>query len=76
MEPDRAVFLGSYSELDPNDHRRIEIKQDWNFFKKLFFSYLTKYNVNMKKWTKGTGGGGQVLMRIMQTGWTEMTKCL
>ena len=58
MEPDRAVFLGSYSELDPNDHRRIEIKQDWNFFKKLFFSYLTKYNVNMKKWTKGTGGGG------------------
>ena len=57
MEPSRAAFLESYCDLDPNDHTRIEIKREWKFFKKLFFSYLAKYNVSMKKWTKGTGGG-------------------
>ena len=56
-EPSRAVYLDSYIDLDPNDHTRIEIKRDWKFFKNLFFSYLSKYNVSMKKWTKGTGGG-------------------
>lgn len=56
-DPKRAVHLDSYCDLEPNDHTRIELHREWKFFKNLFFSVLSKYNISMKKWTKGTGGG-------------------
>ena len=55
--PQRAVFLSSYNDLDPNDIERIMIKRDHTFMMKIWKYCAPKYNHCMQKWTKGTGGG-------------------
>ena len=42
---------------DPNDPARIAIERDYVWCKKVYVDWLKKYNVAMKKWKKGTGGG-------------------
>jgi hypothetical protein len=57
-QPERATFLLSYSELDPNEESRIIIPRDYTWAKQVWqHSVLKPYNAAMKKWHKGTGGG-------------------
>ena len=42
---------------DPNDPARIAIKRDFVWCTKVYRDWLKMYNVAMKKWKKGTGGG-------------------
>lgn len=56
-DPDRASYLESYVELDPNDTTRIKFKRDFKWIKNLYTKTLAKYNKSFKLWSKGTGGG-------------------
>ena len=56
-EPKRAVYLGSYRSMDPNDMMRIIIERDWPFLKNLYFRTLKKYSKALNNFQKNTGGG-------------------
>ena len=59
-EPSRADRLKSWGTpaLDPNNVARFSVwGRDYKWLKKLYLDTLKKYNVSMKKWKMGTGGG-------------------
>ena len=53
--PARADRLDN--QPDPNDPARIAIERDFIWCKKVYIDWLKMYNIAMKKWKKGTGGG-------------------
>jgi len=55
--PDRADYLDSFHEMDPNDDARVAITRTHLWLKTLYFNTVKAYNCAMKKWQKGTGGG-------------------
>ena len=57
LEPDRAIFLNSYKDMDPNDMTRMLIERKPEFFKGIYFNTLKKYNRALVNFQKGTGGG-------------------
>ena len=57
-QPERATNLVTYLELDPNEDTRIAIPRDFAWAKQVWkVDVLKPYNIAMKKWHKGTGGG-------------------
>jgi hypothetical protein len=54
-QPPRADRLDKTP--DPNDPTRIAIGRDFVWCKKVYVDWLKPYNVAMKKWKMGTGGG-------------------
>ena len=55
--PARADYLGSFHEMNPNDDARIAITRTYVWLKEQYFNTVKSYNIAMKKWQKGTGGG-------------------
>ena len=56
-KPNRALFLSSNDDLNPNDPERISIKRDHKFMMEIWKYCTPRYNHCWQKWTKGTGGG-------------------
>jgi len=57
-QPERATYLVTYLELDPNKESCIAIPRDFVWAKQVWkVNVLKPYNNAMKKWHKGTGGG-------------------
>ena len=61
---DRAIVVTSPPRADrleetpdPNDPARIVIERDFVWCKKVYSDWLKMYNLAMKKWKSGTGGG-------------------
>ena len=55
--PERATFLNSFCDLNPNHFDSISSNRDYEFLKKLWAKTLKEYNAAMKLWKLGTGGG-------------------
>jgi hypothetical protein len=55
--PERAQYLSSFGDMDPNDPERIAITCDYTWLKKLWFDELKEYNRALTNWQLGTGGG-------------------
>ena len=56
-EPDRAKYIGSYSDLNPNSEKRINISRDYKWIKAVYKKVMKDYNEAMRKWKMETGGG-------------------
>ena len=57
VKPQRACYLATTQELNPNEMERILIKRNHEWMGSLYKKTLGEYNKAFKKWTKGTGGG-------------------
>jgi len=57
-QPERAAYLVTYLDLDPNEESRIAIPRDFVWAKQVWkVNVLKPYNIAVKKWHKGIGGG-------------------
>ena len=56
-QPERAKYLASGSELNPNDAERAKINRDYKWLGKTWKQMMKDYNAAMSCWRKETGGG-------------------
>ena len=55
--PERAMFLKSFADMNPNDLTTISRERDNIFLMKLYTKTMVEYNHAMINWKAGTGGG-------------------
>ena len=54
--PQRAEYLHTISDLDPNNKERVAIERDAEWLVKVWDFLMGEYGPAMKRWMSGTGG--------------------